>query len=191
MTSTVTGILLAAGSGSRFGGGKLLAPLADGTAVGIAAWKNLNSALPDPLVVIRRGDDAARDLFRRVGARMVECADAADGMSKSLIAGIQASASSDGWIIALGDMPFVNPNTIAKVASAIDGGAQIATPDFNGSRGHPVGFSAKLLTELLAIQGDEGAREVVKRHRDAIQIIETRDPGILRDIDTREDLTRV
>lgn len=190
MTSTITGILLAAGSGSRFGGGKLLAPLADGSAVGIAAWKNLNRALPDPLVVIRKGDDATRSLFSSVGARMVECADAADGMSKSLIAGIRASASSDGWIIALGDMPYVSPNTITEVASAIESGAQIAMPEFKGSRGHPVGFSAALLTELLEIRGDEGAREVVKRHRDALHIIETRDPGILRDIDTREDLAR-
>jgi molybdenum cofactor cytidylyltransferase len=185
---TLTGILLAAGSGSRFGGGKLLAPLAGGTPVGLQSWRNLSAALPDPLVVVRSGDEAAARMFREAGARVAVCADAADGMSRSLIAGIEASPPGNGWVIALGDMPYVLPETIAQVAEAVERGALIAMPARDGAKGHPVGFSARLRPALLDIAGDEGARAVVRRHARDVVVIETPDPGILRDIDTREDL---
>jgi molybdenum cofactor cytidylyltransferase len=55
-------------------------------------------------------------------------------------------------------------------------------------RGHPVGFSSRLKDELLAVSGDEGARAVVRRNDRDVRVIECDDPGILRDIDTREDL---
>lgn len=147
-------------------------------------------AAPDPLVVVRKTDHATRTLFTDAGARIVECDDAADGMSRSLIAGIRASGPCDGWVIALGDMPFVKPETITELVSALQHGALIVMPSMDGKRGHPVGFSAKLRPELLLIQGDEGARAVVKSHGNALHMVETRDAGILRDIDTREDLSR-
>jgi molybdenum cofactor cytidylyltransferase len=156
--------------------------------VGIRSWRNLSAALAEPLVIVRKGDEATTLLFRNAGARVAECADAGAGMSRSLIAGIQATPDSDGWVIALGDMPYVLPETIAQVASSLAGGALIAVPALNGTRGHPVGFSARLRPALLAIDGDEGARAVVKRHAGDVIVVSTSDPGILRDIDTREDL---
>ena len=186
----IRAILLAAGSGSRFGGGKLLAQLPDGVPIGIASWRKLSAAVENSIVVVRSEDTPVRDMFRGEGANLVECTDAHAGMSRSLIAGLEASADSDGWIIALGDMPFIEPESILKVANAIARGALIAIPSYQGERGHPVGLSSRLLPELLAIRGDEGAREVVRRHADECELIACDDdPGILRDIDTREDLT--
>jgi molybdenum cofactor cytidylyltransferase len=182
-------ILLAAGSGSRFGGDKLLAPLADETPVGLASWRNLSSAVRDCVVVVRSADTALRNLLQAEGANVIECADAQSGMSRSLIAGLRATANSNGWIVALGDMPYVNPESISKIATAIERGELIAIPTYQGERGHPVGLSARLQPELLAVQGDEGAREVIRRHADEVCLVACDDdPGILRDIDTRQDL---
>lgn len=185
----IRAILLAAGSGSRFGGDKLLATLADGTPIGLAAWRNLKSAIDSAVAVVRTGDLRLRDLLVADGAAVVECADAHLGMSRSLIAGLRATLDSDGWVIALGDMPYVKPATIRKVAAAIDQGAAIAQPVYQHTRGHPVGFAGHMRAELLGIQGDEGAREVLRRHAGECRLIQCDDdPGILRDIDTPADV---
>ena len=182
-------ILLAAGSGSRFGGDKMLAPLVDGTPIGVASWRNLVSAIADTVVVVHSGDNALRGAFQAAGANVIDCADARVGMSRSLIAGLQATANDSGWVIALGDMPFIKPETIRKVADAIERGELIAVPTYKDKRGHPVGLSAGLYEELMAIAGDEGAREVVRRHTKACCLIACDDdPGILRDIDTPDDV---
>lgn len=184
----MSAILLAAGSGSRFGGGKLLAPLPDGTPVGVASWRNLVAAVSSCIAVVRTADTALRDMLEAAGAQVVECDDAHIGMARSLIAGLRATGNVDGWVIALGDMPYIRPGTIEDVFEAIRAGALIALPTYQGKHGHPVGLSARLRDELLEVQGDEGAREVVKRHADDCLLIECDDPGILRDIDTREDI---
>jgi molybdenum cofactor cytidylyltransferase len=94
--------------------------------------------------------------------------------------------STASWIVALGDMPFVQPATIAAVAEALHGGATIAAPVFDGRRGNPVGFNGILLPELLALRGDEGARSLFRRH--SFTKVTTSDAGILRDIDLPADL---
>ena len=140
---------------------------------------------------IRAGADIINDVnaLRAEGAKVIECADAQDGMSRSLIAGLQATDNDIGWVIALGDMPFIKPSTISKVSNAIAQGELIAQPVYKDKRGHPVGLSARLREELMAIKGDEGAREVLRRHADDCHLIGCDDdPGILRDIDRREDL---
>jgi len=185
----ISAILLAAGSGSRFGGGKMLAHLPDGTPIGVASWRNLASAVSRRIVVVRAGDNALKHMFESENADIVECSDAHLGMSRSLIAGLCATSEAEGWVVALGDMPYILPRSITAVSDAIASKALIVLPTYHGSRGHPVGLSARLREELLSVQGDEGAREVVKRHTDDCRLVACDDdPGILRDIDTRADI---
>ena len=184
----IVGILLAAGSGSRFGGGKLLHPLPDGTPIGIASLRNLQSALPDVLVVVRNGDDELREVMQRENVPVLVCDDAHLGMARSLVCGIHAAAGAGGWVIALGDMPYLSATTISAVAGAIAKGAGIAIPEYQGRRGNPVGFAARYEKELLGLQGDEGARALVKRHATDVKVVACDDPGILRDVDRKEDL---
>ncbi len=188
----VTGVLLAAGAGSRFGGRKLLHRLADGTPIGIAAWRNLTQALPASLVVVRTGDDELERAFIQVGARVVRCDDAAQGMGHSLACGIRASPDAAGWVIALADMPRVAPESILEVARQVQGaGGRIAVPFYRGTRGHPVGFSASHRAALLALQGDAGARALLQQCSADVVRVELDDPGILQDVDTREDAAKL
>ena len=184
----ITGILLAAGSASRFGGGKLLHPLADGTPIGVASLRILKSALPDVIVVVRAGDEKLRAIFEAENVPVQVSRDAHLGMGHSLVCGIDASADADGWLIALADMPFLLPATIEAVAQRVAETGRIALPAYRGERGHPVGFGSRYRDELLKLGGDAGARVLIGRHGDDVEVIDRDDPGILRDIDTKADL---
>jgi molybdenum cofactor cytidylyltransferase len=185
---SLTGVLLAAGAGSRFGGGKLLYPLADGTPIGLAALRNLRQALSRVVVVVRPGDVALADTFAGEGVPVIECAEAVDGMGHSLAAAVRAEVHAPGWVVALGDMPRVSVHSIEAVIAALHSGARIAMPTYHGKRGHPVGFAANYREELLALRGDAGARTVLQRHAAEVVSVEVDDPGILRDVDTAQDL---
>jgi len=194
----VAAILLAAGSGSRFGGDKLLAPLRApahgvpaGTPIGVAACRHLIAALPDVVAVVRSGDDALAARLRDAGARTIECARAHEGMGVTLSAGIAATASAGGWIVALADMPFIAPDTVAAVAARLRDGASIVAPCYRGRRGHPVGFSAAHHAALVALTGDEGAKAVLAANAAAVETFEVDDPGVLRDVDRPDDLNGV
>jgi molybdenum cofactor cytidylyltransferase len=184
----IVGILLAAGSASRFGGAKLLAPLSNGTPVGIAALENLAAAVDDVVAVVRPHDDELAAALAARGARITTCPQAADGMGVSLAWGVRAAPAAAAWLIALADMPWLQPATIRRVIDALSRGTAVAAPSWQGARGHPVGFAAELYAELIALAGDEGAQRVVARH--GAVLIDTDDAGALRDVDTPKDLER-
>jgi molybdenum cofactor cytidylyltransferase len=185
----VVGILLAAGSASRFGGDKLAAALPDGTLVGVAALRNLAAAVDSVIAVARPGDNAMASAFAAHGARVSVCPHASDGMGASLAWGVRGAATAAGWIIALADMPWIDPATIARVVAALRGGALLAAPQFQGTRGHPVGVAARFYGELATLSGDEGAKRLLAAQAASIELIDVDDASILRDIDTPADLT--
>lgn len=193
----IAGILLAAGRGTRFGGDKLLAPLLPdgaleipaGTAMGVAAATHLASALSDSIAVVRVGDGALANALRGAGLRIVECASADEGMSRTLASGVIAASDARGWVVALADMPWIAPATIRAVADALDGGASIVAPRYRGARGHPVGFARRHFAALCALEGDEGARSIVASHSDELTLLDVDDGGIVRDVDTPAGLS--
>ena len=194
--STV-GILLAAGRGRRFDPSgvqnKLLQPLVEGPHAGlpvvVAAATNMLAALPRVLAVVRADDTQVARALGALGCEVRVCHDADTGMAASLTCGINHVRGAPGWLIALGDMPGVEPATIAALSHAIADGARIAVPVFQGRRGNPVAFSAVHLPLLLALDGDQGARSIVQSH--AVREVSVDDGGILRDIDTPDDLSPV
>ena len=186
--SEIVGILLAAGAATRFGANKLLHPLSDGTPIAIASLRPLRAALPRVIAVVRPGVPELADLLARGGAEVTVCERADEGMGASLAHAISTSAGAGGWVVALADMPFVQSETIACIANRLAGGAAIAAPRWGGERGHPVGFSAHFRRQLTTLSGDAGARELLRLHRDALVLIDCDDPGVVRDIDTRDDL---
>ncbi|HKU69848.1 MAG TPA: nucleotidyltransferase family protein [Burkholderiales bacterium] len=184
----ISGVLLAAGAGSRFGGGKLLHPLEDGVAIAAHAARNLMKATGEVVAVVRWGDFPLSDMLGEEGCRVVMFQDAKLGMGASLAYGVSQARDSDGWVIGLADMPRITTATINRIVDALEEGAKIAAPSRRGERGHPVGFAKALRDELLALGGDQGARTVLERHRDAVRLVECDDPGIFYDIDRKSDL---
>jgi molybdenum cofactor cytidylyltransferase len=184
--------LLAAGSAQRFGGPKLLAPLRTGrdagVPLGVAALRHLQQALGPAIVVVRAGDTELAALSTSEGATVVVAEHALEGMGASLAGGVAAAPARAGIVVALADMPWIAPSTIARVADAIASGASIAAPFHHGRRGHPVGFAPSLRDALLALTGDEGARAVVARNASELVRIDVDDAGVLRDVDTPTDL---
>ena len=186
MARDIRGLLLCGGRASRFGADKLLSGPAP---IVVDAARNLKQALGGVLAVIPIGRHELRTALEGEGCDVLETDRTALGMAGSLAAGVEAAESADGWIVALGDMPRVRPATIRAIAQAMHDGASIAVPvDASARRGHPVGFASTLREELLALEGDVGARTVLARHADSIRAIVTDDAGIFLDIDTPADL---
>lgn len=186
----ISAILLAAGSGSRFGGDKLLHPLPDATPIGVAAARNLLAAVPDVVAVVRPGDFPLADLLEQEGCYVTVCPHAARGMGASFAHGVGARRNADGWVIALADMPSIKSATIAAIVRELEAGKELVAPVYQGQRGHPVGFGKRFGAQLAALDGDAGARDIIAAHKGELTLVECDDPGILHDIDRREDLKR-
>jgi molybdenum cofactor cytidylyltransferase len=186
----IVGIMLAAGSASRFGGDKLLAPLQDGTPLGVRAWSNLVAGVDSVLAVVRPGDQTLARALSDHGAELTVCPYAANGMGQSLAWAIRATPLAKAWVIALADMPWIQVATIQRIADALERGAELVAASHQGVRGHPVGFSRRYFGELAALSGDEGAKSLLRSHERELELIETDDAGISRDVDTPADLAR-
>jgi molybdenum cofactor cytidylyltransferase len=187
----LVGILLAAGSGRRFDSSgarnKLLELLPGGDSVVVASARNLLAALPKVIAVVGPEGESVAAQLRATGCEVTVCANAGDGMGASLAHAVGHSLPDAGaWLIALGDMPHVRASTVAALASAVEQGHAIAVPTCAGRRGNPVAFGRDHLPALLALEGDTGARHIV-RENPAVEV-EVGDPGIFQDIDTAADL---
>ena len=182
------GLLLAAGSASRFGSDKLQHPLPHGVAIAVQAARHLIAVVPRVVAVVRPGtQDTARSLAVE-GCEVVVCDKAVEGMGASLACAARAAGAADGYLVALADMPFVRPSTIAAVRDALSEGALLAAPYWRARRGHPVGFAGSLRAELEALAGDEGAKRVLAAHEARLVKVPVGDPGAIRDIDRPSDL---
>jgi molybdenum cofactor cytidylyltransferase len=189
------GILLAAGFSRRFGpSNKLLQPMANGGPIALASAENLMQAIPTCVAVVRPENTTLAALLQQAGLTVFACKENEQEMADSLSAAIRFSANFEaanhGFVIALADMPYIQPATISMVANRVNSNDSIIIPTFHGQRGHPVGFAARYRSELENLQGDEGARAIVKRYADAVCLLPCEDAGILADIDTQADLKR-
>jgi molybdenum cofactor cytidylyltransferase len=181
-------IVLAAGSGSRFGGDlhKLAQAFGRGSVLGTTVAHAVQTQLPvlvvttAPLVPLVSGQLASRDILVLSGA------EAARGMGDSIAAGVAERSGAPGWLLLPGDMPLVQPGTLLAVATALEQHA-VVHAEHQGRRGHPVGFAAELYSELLQLRGDEGARRIVARY--PAHGLDVADEGVLLDIDTAADLS--
>jgi molybdenum cofactor cytidylyltransferase len=179
----IVGILLASGSGRRFGADKRLHPLADGTPMALVSARRLAEICRHTIVVIRPGDTALANLLATERVECVLCNDAQQGMGRTLSRGVAASAEADGWLVALADMPCIEPASYQVVIGALQNGASLARAVYQGKGGHPVGFSANHFSQLIALTGDQGGRSILDAHRTDLHYCPVDDPGVLNDID--------
>ncbi|MGH1449362.1 MAG: nucleotidyltransferase family protein [Pseudomonadaceae bacterium] len=183
------GLLLAAGYGRRYGSDKRKACLPAGTPLLLASLRAAEAVMDEVWVVLRPEDDL-EDLALAGHTRIVRCEHAHHGMGSSLACGVQAiSQASDAraLMLLLGDMPWIRPGTLETLLgrAAED---SIVVPLAAGRRGHPVIFGRRFWPELMALEGDQGARSVLARYREAMIPVDTQDPGVLLDVDTPDAL---
>jgi len=187
MLSRPTVVVLAAGKGSRFKGSahKLEQSLGDLSVLGRTLRNAIESHLPVVVVTTQPLAAAASQVVAARDVVVVPQDLAALGMGHSIAAGIAARADAPGWLLLPGDMPMIRPATLLAVAAALEH-HPVAYAQYQGRRGHPVGFAAELYSELMMLSGDEGARRIIARYP-AVGV-DVDDPGVLLDLDTEADL---
>ncbi|MCI8211611.1 molybdopterin-guanine dinucleotide biosynthesis protein MobA [Pseudomonas sp. S25] len=196
MTNTVCAIVLAAGEGRRFqaiagqGQSKLLAscvgrdgierPVLEQTLV------NLQGVVDKVLVITRPDCPQIIALAHHYGCELVMLSSA--GMGDSIAAAVAAEPDHRAWLIVLGDMPFILPQTLHQVVASLEDG-RISVPALKTEFGHPVGFGRQYGPALKGLSGDQGARRLFKEG--CVQQIEVDDPGVLWDVDVPDRLVFV
>lgn len=111
------------------------------------------------------------------------------GMGESIALGVNQTADAPGWLILPGDLPRVQSTTLQRVATALTG-KSLVVPYFRQRNGHPVAFSRHYFSALVVLEGDKGARNIVRqaRQRGEVTQLPLDDPGIVQDVDTLDDL---
>lgn len=188
----IAGILVAAGLSSRMGPGtsKLLLPWSDGrTIIETTVQILLDSVVDDVIVVIGHDRERILSKLEPLPVRLVVNEYFEAGLSTSIVRGVEAASQTPGgYLIALGDMPTIESNTIdvlcAQIARA--GSGAIAVPAMGRRRGHPVVFGRDHREGLLALSGDKGARGLIEANENKLREVAVDDVGIFADIDTPE-----
>ena len=183
------GLVLAAGSGQRFGSDKRLAQLADGNSLLRATLLRAKEAFSDVRVVLKAEDDAEA-LAIPHGIHLVRAAHAKQGMGSSLAAGIQSLANTQATAVAvlLGDMPWITLATLLQLRAHAHA-EHIVVAYCDGQRGHPVLFGRRFWPELMQLQGENGAKGLIATHAQHVIEVTFNDSGILQDVDKPADLS--
>jgi molybdenum cofactor cytidylyltransferase len=184
----VVGLLLAAGSATRFGSDKLRHNLPHGVSIAVQAARHLRPRVSKLIAVVKPGADELASHLEAEGCEVIVCENAAEGMGASLACAARAAGEADAYLVALGDMPFVRPSSIAAVRAALESGAVLAAPYFHARRGHPVGIGRRFYPELLRLEGDQGAKQLIAANEKILVKVPVGDPGVVRDIDTPQDV---
>jgi molybdenum cofactor cytidylyltransferase len=191
----IAAVVLAAGRSTRMGGpNKLLAEIAGKPLVRIAVEQALASRARPVIVVTGHERERVQAALADLPVRFVQNPNYAQGLGTSLRAGIEAvPAEADGAIVCLGDMPQVDAGLIDRLIDAFDPekGALVVVPTIEGMRGNPVLWSRRFFPDLMAIEGDVGARHLIGRYGEAVVEVPVSGKGALVDIDTPEALVGI
>ena len=189
---TAVAIVPAAGSAERFGGRKLLADV-DGEPL---VARTLAALLPHVArAVVVLGPDGAElralPALRQAKVSVALNPDPARGMLSSIQAGLAAVDWADAYLVIPADMPFLRGETVRQIVerqACTSGG--IVSPSYRGKRGHPVALPARLREEVLAEETGHTLHDVIRRHTDLREDLVVDDAGVIRDVDTIDDLDR-
>src|SRR5258705_950924 len=191
----IAAVVLAAGRSTRMGGpNKLLAEIARRPLVRIAAEEALASRASPVIVVTGHQRAEVEKVLAGLPVQLVHNPSFADGLGTSVRAGIAAvPADADGAIVCLGDMPQVDRALIDRLIGAFDPdrGALIVMPTFEGKRGNPVLWSRRFFPDLMAIEGDVGARHLIAGYGEAAVEVPVGGKAALVDVDTPEALVGI
>ena len=185
-TQRIGCLIMAAGNASRFGENKLFAEYR-GKSLLELAFLAVPPKLFSRVTVVSQYPRALR-LAKAYGFDAIENREPELGVSRTISLGTSAMQELDAILYMVADQPLLQPNSVCAVAErwmrepeAICGAAH------NGVRGNPCIFPKKFFPELLALTGDTGGSRVIRRHEDALRLVEI-SPEELYDCDTRRAL---
>jgi molybdenum cofactor cytidylyltransferase len=191
----VAALVLAAGRSTRMGAvNKMLAEIGGKPLVRIAAEQAVASHAHPVIVVTGHEREKVEAALNGLPVRFVHNADYAEGLGTSLKAGIAAvPEEADAVVVCLGDMPQVDAALINRLIAAFDPerGALVVVPSIDGRRGNPVVWSRRFFHDLMAIQGDVGARHLIGNYAEVVVEVPVAGEAALTDVDTPESLLAV
>jgi molybdenum cofactor cytidylyltransferase len=186
-SSDVSCVILASGASSRFGGSKMLHKLDHGISI-LAKTIAIYQAVFDRVhVVVKHNDNLVIELVEGKDAICIKNTKSEQGLSQSIIAGVNDTSPHKAWLLALGDMPYVSDNTIASLVQRASS-TKIVVPRTRRGNGNPIVFGANFNQQLLSLSGDVGARNLFARNAQHIRFYDCQDQGIHHDIDRISDI---
>ncbi|MFN4179353.1 MAG: NTP transferase domain-containing protein [Armatimonadota bacterium] len=190
----VTAIVLAAGQGSRMGGGKLLLPFGDATVIERTIQGLLSVPVSDLVVVIGVYGIAIERQLRKLPIRFAVNPDPSSDMSESIRCGLRTVNPNDieAFLVLPADIPLVLPETTRTlITSLLDSDKSIAVPVFRNRRGHPVVFRSNFYERVLNFYSPQGIRSLVYSDPSQVLLIEVEDEGVILDLDSWDDYRRL
>ncbi len=187
---TLAGVVLAAGSGTRTGE-PIAKPLLELRRRPLVSWAldAIRAGALSPVVLVVGHQAEAVGAVAPPGVEVVVSTDWQRGIAHSLRAALGALSGRpavDAVCIGLADQPLVGAEAYRRVAAAYDDGAELAVATYGGVRGNPVMLRRARWGEAMRLEGDEGARVLLRRHPVAeVPCDGTGDPT---DVDTLDDL---
>lgn len=186
----VSAVILAAGCSTRMGRDKLTLKLGEKTLLQHVIENALTSKAGEVVVVL--GNEAAKlraDIEPHARIHIVENPEYRQGMSASLKAGLkEVSSRAQAALVLLGDQPLAHARILnALIDKYEDTHAAIVAPSYRGKQGNPVIFDSALFSELMAVRGDIGGREVLAKHRDELKLVPIESQLAGKDVDTWQD----
>lgn len=191
----ISGILLAAGESKRMGKPKLLLNLGESNIINTTIEKFLKSEIFELIIVL--GHEAQKIECSSSGQdkriKFVTNENYREGMSTSIKCGVlTASKESEAFLIALGDQPLISPKIINRLMEKYQSSrAGIVTVMHQSLRGHPVIISKKYVQEILSLNGDIGARDLLKQHLDDTASINIESSEEFFDVDKTQDYEKL
>lgn len=179
-------LLMAAGNASRFGENKLTARF-DGQSLFSLALAAIPKELFARVTVVSQYpallEEAARTGFDTILNDRPQ-----DGISRTIRLGTQAMADCAGILYMVADQPLLRGGTVRRVVDVWRAHPEcIAAAAHNGNRGNPCLFPARFFPELCALEADRGGSSVIRRHEDALLLVEAGERELF-DCDTKQAL---
>ncbi|NKB49851.1 MAG: NTP transferase domain-containing protein [Alphaproteobacteria bacterium] len=191
-TPRIAGVVLGGGQSRRMGVVNKLLVKVDGKPMIRHAVDNLKAAGASPIVVVTGHEaERVREILDDADVIFVHNEAYEQGLSTSLRTGIAAVPDvCDGAVVALGDMPRLQPAHVARLIAAFsaDTGRAICVPTWQGKRGNPVLWARRFFAEMAQVDGDVGAKHLIGAHADSVYEVEMPDSGVLIDVDSPEAL---
>jgi molybdenum cofactor cytidylyltransferase len=188
MPERIYGVVLAAGMSRRLGRPKQLLDLGGRPLVAHVVQRALAAGLDGVVVVTGHEREAVEAAVSAPGVTLAFNPEFASGQASSLIAGLDAvPTEADAIVVLLSDQPTIAIPTITAVVNARrETAAPIVMATYGAVRAHPTLIGRELFPELRAINGDQGAREVIRAHRRDVVTVDSGQSEPPADVDTEE-----